>query len=237
MHWLDECRRVGAVMPFSMATQLATWLRGAGFPERLLVYLIAQSAHETDGGISPLTKVNNWSGIKWSPNGYATGKQANGYATYKTPDLWAKDYFRVLSLAPGRPIDAISAQDFLDRLYRNGYFGKTKSGYNIYAAGLNRRLKEYAAGYGYDPSKGTTEIKYQGNSGNPTKPIGPITRESEAATHSQDPTGGRDPIVRLPGTPGKYVDQNRKSWFSEHPLLTGAGIAVLGVIAIKAVSK
>lgn len=229
-HWLDE--RIGAVISPATSVMVQKWLSGAGIPSIIWPYNLAQVSLESNGGTSTLAKkYNNYSGIKWSASPYVDGKVKIGknvYAGYKSPERWANDYARILSLY-ARPIDATNANDFLQREWRNHYFEDPN--YNIK---FNQHLKQVMATYGYDPSKGFADIKYQGNSGNPLKPVGPTTAATETVMNSKDPARANDTTkgkAKLPGAP-KY-----DSWFKQHPIWTGVGIAVLGVVVVKSISR
>lgn len=224
------------------SSDVAALLRAAGFREAIIPYLLAQVAHETDGLTSlQATKNNNYSGIKYSKNGTGSGASANGYAIYATPARWAADYYRVLSLNPGRPVDATSADDFLQRLYKNHYFEGTKAAYNQYAAGINARLKQLQASAGYDPSKGTTTIQYQGTAGNPTKQIPMVTPASEIAVN---PSGKgsvydllpdlqpnkSDPMAHLPGPASAEGWWSTVPWYGKVGVGVGVGLIVLAAV-------
>lgn len=148
---------------------LSGLLQYAGIPKAIWPYCIAQIMFETDDLSSPLAQYeSNLSGIKYSKNGYGKKANANGFAVYDLSGigsregdrLWAKDYARVLSLGPARPIDATSAADFGNRLLRNGYFPQAEA--NKYSAGFNAKLRAYvsavdtyAVANGQKPTGGT----------------------------------------------------------------------------------
>jgi hypothetical protein len=122
-----------------------------GFPRTLVTtYAIAQMMHESDFMTSSIANSDkNYSGIillnkpyqdatKGSPRPKSEG--GGYYARYATFGKWAKDFLRILSLnrvGAGRPIDATSAQQYLDRLKANNYFTDP----NYYGA-FNRALKK-----------------------------------------------------------------------------------------------
>ena len=117
-------------------------LRNAGIPDNMLNYAIAQIMLESADFSSNLAaNYNNYSGIRYVHQSNANGSQ-NGFATYSSPDHWAADYKRVLSLSPGRPIDSSSAQDFYLRLQKNNYFVPSEA--NQYATGFNSKIKKLA---------------------------------------------------------------------------------------------
>lgn len=230
--------QIGTAMSSGQGNDVAALLRGAGFSETIIPYLLAQVSHETDGLTSQqATKYNNYSGIKYNKHGTGSGATANGYAIYSSPAKWAQDYHRILSLAPGRPVDATSAQDFLDRLFKNHYFGTGTAAYNTYSAGLNRRLRELL-----QSSKGTTTIQYQGGaaSGNPNVPVTTVTPATNSVVYSQDP-GPRQTVIPGGGAdkaPGDPVPLSAQNWWDKLPWYgkTGIGIGV-GLIVIAAVKN
>lgn len=150
-HWLDK---IGSYKSSSMGTMYSPFLllkvlqalRAVGMPAKLERILLTQVAHESDSGTSKKAqKYNNYSGIKCNNHGLSNGC-VDKFATYATINNWASDYKRVLSLSPGRPIDAINAQDFLDRLDKNNYFiepGIDRQKQRVaYATAMNVRFKQ-----------------------------------------------------------------------------------------------
>lgn len=121
-------------------------LRGAGVPENLLAYCLAQIYFETGDITSNLAqKDNNFSGITFINKPYQDARASTnvkGFASYASPEKWAKDYVRILSLKgrSGRPIDAKNATEFLQALYSNGYF--TKKDNERYSTGFNAKLRK-----------------------------------------------------------------------------------------------
>lgn len=118
-------------------------LRAAGFPDGLInTYAMAQIMFETNDLSSDLTQNgNNFSGIKFINKPYQKNAHAlpNGYAGFTTDQDWANDYYRVLSLSPGKPVNATSLQDFFNRLIANKYFEAVPA---TYSAGLNTWIKK-----------------------------------------------------------------------------------------------
>lgn len=54
------------------------------------------------------------------------------YAHFATPQDWANDFCRILRLnmhGEGRPIDAVTPEDYVHRLKVNGYFGGKEEDY------------------------------------------------------------------------------------------------------------
>lgn len=109
-------------------------------------YAIAQVMHETGGLTSNLArKYNNLSGIKYINKPYQKNAYlaTNGYAGFKTDQDWANDYVRILSLSPGKPINATSFQQFYNGLATNGYFVPAEAA--EYSAGLNNWIRKISA--------------------------------------------------------------------------------------------
>ncbi len=124
---------------YNQVTTMTNILRNAGFPENDLRYYLAQIMFESNNFSSNLAvNYNNYSGIRYVGQTLASGSH-NGFATYNLPYVWARDYKRVLSLKPGEPIKASSAQDFFNRLQNNGYF--TQSEAKQYASGWNAQYR------------------------------------------------------------------------------------------------
>jgi hypothetical protein len=127
-------------------------------------YLLAQVAHETGNfnlsASKQLRDHNNASGIVWSntvnQKKYATksdseipetinnGSEGNHYfyAQYDSLDNWAKDYIRILN-NHGNALQAISIEDFLNRLYNNGVKSYFSSTYDSYSAAVNKWYNKY----------------------------------------------------------------------------------------------
>lgn len=86
-------------------------------------FIMAQTGLETEGFTSNVSQVdNNFSGIKYSKNGYGSlgvqSPEGNHYAHYDTPEDWAKDMLRVLSIdrGAGVPLDTNSLVDYNNAL-------------------------------------------------------------------------------------------------------------------------
>jgi hypothetical protein len=118
-------------------------------PPLVIPFLVAQVAYETGNFKSKLLKDhNNASGIVWT--GKASQKNATKgrplpeapqyfYAKFDTLKDWARDYIRVLNLR-NKPIQAASADDFIQRLKANGYF---TAPIEQYRKGFMTYLKKY----------------------------------------------------------------------------------------------
>lgn len=118
---------------YAQVADIAREFVNAGFPagQLALTYAIAQTMLESDYMTSNLANVDhNYSGIKFLNKPYqkatrgipAPRNEGGGnYAHFATFQDWAKDFRRILSLdkGAGRPIDAQSAQQYLDRLHRD----------------------------------------------------------------------------------------------------------------------
>ncbi len=127
---------------YQVIVYLTNLLNTAGIPKAVQVYCIAQILYETAGLTSNLARnSNNFSGIKYINKSYQKNAHAagNGYAGFDTVHDWANDYARILSLSPGKPINATNAQDFFNGLIANHYFGEKPA---VYSAGFNTWLKK-----------------------------------------------------------------------------------------------
>mgnify|MGYP003648012305 FL=1 len=97
---------------------------------------------------------NNFSGIKWINKPYqknaikgSLSPEGNYYAKFNTPEDWANDYIRILSLKRskntiGRPIDAENIEDFNNRLYANSYYSTLPGAKESYLKNLQFWLKK-----------------------------------------------------------------------------------------------
>ena len=131
---------------------IGTWnyvnqlLQGAGLPNNLIPWSAALSLYETNYlQNGPARNGNNFSNIVYTKNspyqagpGYKQSKGAGGntFARYSTPEDWAKDFKRVLSLHLHGPaaIDASGWSDFFRRLKVNRYYDQDEATYknNVY---------------------------------------------------------------------------------------------------------
>jgi len=108
-------------------------LTAQSLPLSLLGFLLPQAALESAGFTSKVSSVNNFTGIKHSANGfsYDSGiKPPEGgpnYAGYKTPELWAKDYLRIIKRMGAHK--ASTSDEFLNILKAKGYFGASLESY------------------------------------------------------------------------------------------------------------
>jgi hypothetical protein len=119
------------------------------FDARELSFAIPQMIVESQYFSSPsYLQDTNATGIKYRPqspsiDSTAGRKSTEGdfYARFKSKDAFAKDYKRILSLQRtgnnlGKPIDAKDLYDFNERLYANGYYGKSLNLKDNYIKGL-----------------------------------------------------------------------------------------------------
>lgn len=207
-------------------------LSGAGIPARIWAYCIAQIMHESNDLASPLSQnYSNLSGIKYSANGYARraipSGGLKGFADYQYgtsaaagDKLWAKDYARVLSMG-AKPISATTAQEFLSRLEKNGYFTQKEA--KAYYPAFNAKLRNYAtvmntyaAATGQKPQEGAV-----------IKP----NEVAELQAHIQD-------VDKSKGAAELLKDKlTFDNLFTKHPILSGVVITVLATLAIKTISS
>jgi len=127
---------------------LVSLFKTNGFPAITIPWAVAQVMHETGGKIDrPLERDDfNISGINYAGQKLATRgvmkpvkewknkNVAEYYAKFRNYDDWAKDYKRILSLnraGKGRPIEATTLNEFLNRLSANKYFMDSPSKYSV----------------------------------------------------------------------------------------------------------
>lgn len=148
--------------------QLKQLLINAGWPQSSLLFGMAQACYEC--GTITLDSENervdtNLTGIEWAENP-ATGQtyswqhnaikgapmpvedNPNGfYARFISLQDWANDFHRIVHAQfgwndVGRPIDAVTVEDYAHRLKMNRYYQGPESNY---VAGLKRFLTEIAS--------------------------------------------------------------------------------------------
>lgn len=105
-------------------------MKNAGIytPERLRLAML-QVAVETGGFKSRVSKVNNMSGIKYSPKSAIAGEYDSGikspegdnYSGYTDLNVWAKRYVQIVNRG-SKPFEAATINDFAERLKKNKYF-------------------------------------------------------------------------------------------------------------------
>ena len=129
-------------------------LQSLGYSDEKIRWMLAQILHET-GQFTSRSQVaalnNNYSGIKWINKPYQKAEKGspvppservpgnapyNFYAKFATVADWATDYARILNLR-AKPIQAKTLPEYLDRLYKNGYYDRR--GRAVYES----RVKEY----------------------------------------------------------------------------------------------
>ncbi len=221
----EKAKSNGALL--AQVAALAKDFAKAGFPDTLArTYAIAQAMHESDWMTSNVfNKDNNASGITWinkpyqdATRGTAKPKSEGGgyYAHFDNFDKYAKDFLRILSLntgKQGRPIDAETAQQYLDRLKANHYFTD-----NNYYLKFNAALKKVSDVLRWSKDQDQTFLK-QYNAGERT-----FTTDSEKGLVSN-----------------KEFDMNRRLkllelWAKDHPYLA-VGAAVCSLVALTQLVK
>lgn len=126
-------------------------LQSAGFPDAQVKFNLVKDWMESGGYTSTGAKVNNPGNIMFGSHNinatkgpYLSGNKSY-LAAYVSLNDYAKDLRRVLSLSPGRPIDATGypdLRDFVHRLALNRYFGKEpESSYLAKMQGAQQRLR------------------------------------------------------------------------------------------------
>jgi hypothetical protein len=132
-----------------------------GVNENILPYLIAQLAFETAFFTDPKLKtLNNPGGITWNANynkrpGTSKGslrppKEGGNYVKFDNLEIAVKDYLRIVNKKGplGKPTEASTLENFVDRLKANGYFTDDKQKYKTGLISINKRLStwnDYAA--------------------------------------------------------------------------------------------
>lgn len=93
---------------------------------------MSQILHETGGKITPLARLNNFSGITYIGQKYAKDshiKQPDGrlnYASYDTLENYVEDYLRIV----GKSVkNAVTIDDYARNLKRQNYYGDTLQNY------------------------------------------------------------------------------------------------------------
>jgi flagellum-specific peptidoglycan hydrolase FlgJ len=136
-------------------------LKKEGVNENILPYLLAQLALESNYFTSNVYKLNNNpAGITWNNNylkRFGTSKgsarpasEGGVYVKFDTLETAAKDYLRIVNKTSklGKPIEADTLENFVDRLKANGYFTDDKQKYKTGLISINKRLSswnDYAA--------------------------------------------------------------------------------------------
>lgn len=99
----------------------------AGFTPPVLKMAMAQAMFESAAFSGNIEVQNvNFSAIVFINNPAVQINATQGtsdFANFATIDDWANDFYRVLNLGPGYPINATSLSDFVNRLEQNNYFG------------------------------------------------------------------------------------------------------------------
>jgi hypothetical protein len=130
--------------------------------ENIVPYLLAQMAFETAFFTDPKLQapLNNPGGITWNPNynkrpGTSKGslrppKEGGNYVKFDSLEVAIKDYLRIVNKKGplGKPTEANTLENFVDRLKANGYFTDDKQKYKTGLISINKRLStwnDYAA--------------------------------------------------------------------------------------------
>jgi len=220
-----------ALTPGALAEQLidvANDFLAVGFPpgQMVITYALAQTMLESDWMTSRVANVdNNYSGIQWINKPYQNATKGSPipasegkgfYAHFSTFRDWAKNYLRILSLntgGQGRPIDATTAQQFVDRLKANHYFTSD----NYYFA-FNAALRKVGDALRYRQGQ-DQQFRQQYNSGQRT-----FTE-----------TAGKGLTSNAEFDLGRETNKIQQ-YIKDHPFKS-VGIALLGLLIIKEVIK
>jgi len=197
-------------------------MQAAGIPTAVSAYAMAQIMHESDWMTSNLGNTdNNYAGIKYVNQQGATpgikSPEGGNYAHYKDFPAFLADYRRVLSLntgGKGRPIDATTATEFIDRLRANRYF--TDPNYHVK---YNAALRKVADALQW----GNAQIK------NNTQPQSWWDKFFE----QHDKVKGQ-PVPQNPHLP-EVAQKDFIQWVQDNPktAIVGALIILFGISAIK----
>lgn len=214
---------------YNQITGVNTVLLSVGFPATLATtYAIAQMMLESNQMTSNVSQVdNNYSGITWinkpyqkATKGIAKPSSDGGgnYAHFDTFKDWAVDFLRILSLntgGQGKPIDATTSQQYLDRLHANHYFTDT-----AYYTKFNAQLKRVADALTYGAGQ---DNKYEAQKGNDT-----ITVDAKKG------------ILTAAGDKEFTADMDFttfKQWAQNNPVKASVGGVFAVVLLIKVFSK
>lgn len=129
--------------------------------ENIVPYLLSQLAFETAYFTDPKLKtLNNPGGISWNTNynkrpGTTKGSlrppdEGGYYVKFDSLKTAIKDYIRIINKngSLGKPIEADTLENFVDRLKANNYFKSSKEKYKTGLISINKRLSnwnDYAA--------------------------------------------------------------------------------------------
>jgi hypothetical protein len=128
---------------------LQSALKNNGIGENMYSWWIIQDYMESAGFSNVGASLNNPGNIMWPAKGLKYGSKGpynkinkTYYAKFKNLDEYVKEKILVLNQNPGRPINATSARDFVNRLKENNYFGKeTAESYFNKMKGTAQRLR------------------------------------------------------------------------------------------------
>lgn len=131
-------------------------LKNEGVNENILPYLLAQLALESNFFTSNVYRLNNNpAGITWNTNynkrpGTSKGStrpasEGGVYVKFDTLQTAAKDYIRIVNKSSklGKPIEADTLENFVDRLKANNYFTSDKQKYKTGLISINNRLSTW----------------------------------------------------------------------------------------------
>jgi len=124
--------------------------------ENIVPYLLAQIAFESAFFTDPKLKtLNNPAGITWNVNynkrsGTSKGslrppKEGGNYVKFDSLETAIKDYLRIVNKkgSLGKPTEASTLENFVDRLKANGYFTDDKQKYKTGLISINKRLSTW----------------------------------------------------------------------------------------------
>lgn len=240
MHWLDKYYTVGAVneaaraktVPalYAQILYILPYYYAAGFkPDNVLTYALAQTMLESDWMTSNVANVdNNYSGIMFINKPYQKNATkglpfpANEgkafYAHFPSMKEWAADFYRILNLntgGKGKPIDASTAQQYVDRLKANHYFTSAN-----YGTAFNAALKKVGAALEYGKASDKDFLKKY-NAGQ--------TAFTETAGKGLTSNAAFD-ASRAGNTAGHWVQDHKKP-------LAIAGAVVVVLLVVRGVTR
>lgn len=120
-------------------------------PDNILPFIVAQVAHETaDFKSKLLYDHNNATGITFANNKQRQKNATKGrplpedprynYAKFDSIKDWAVDYIRLINRGQNKPLNALTVDEYIERLKANNFFTATVESYK---AGVKRYLKKY----------------------------------------------------------------------------------------------
>lgn len=122
---------------------ISTGLGGTSLKLALAQLLVETGNFTSKSQVATLN--NNYSGIKYINKPYQVASKGspvpaaervqpetspyNYYAKFDSPEAWAKDFKRILSLGTKKPILALDTTEYVKRLKNNHYFGGNETTY------------------------------------------------------------------------------------------------------------